>query len=237
MAKTSPGKTAPHVKLIPARKRKAYVDQLMKRFTKAFPGPVRPALNFDTPYQCICAVALSAQTTDVGVNKVTPTLFARYPDVTALAGARQEDLEKIIHSLGFYRQKSRNLISMAQRVVAEYGGEIPDTMEELITLPGVARKTANIVLSSSFGIVEGIAVDTHVFRVAHRLGLSKATTADKTEQDLCAAFPREHWGRVNYEMVLFGRQVCDAKKPVCPTCFLNDICPYFEGLKSEIVMK
>jgi len=209
--------------------RDAYATVIMQRFEEAFPGPVVPALDFENPYQCVCAVALSAQTTDVNVNKVTPILFKRYPDPATLAGARQEDVEQIIHSLGFFRNKAKNLIGMAQKVMTEYGGEIPRTMEELITLPGIARKTANIVLSSSFGIVEGIAVDTHVFRIAHRLGLSKAKTPDQVERDLCALFPREHWYRVNYEMVTFGRTVCDAKKPLCPTCFLNDLCPYYKN--------
>ncbi|MCL2491818.1 MAG: endonuclease III [Coriobacteriia bacterium] len=207
----------------------AYVDEIMRRFKKEMPGPVRPALDFVDPYQCVCAVSLSAQTTDVSVNKVTPVLFARYPDVTTLASADPAEVEQIIHSLGFFRNKTKNLIGMARKVIAEYGGEIPHTMEELITLPGVARKTANIVLGSSFGIVEGIAVDTHVFRIAHRLGLSNAKNPDQTERDLCAAFPREHWYRVNYEMVNFGRTICDAKKPQCAQCFLNDICPYFLG--------
>jgi len=201
----------------------------MRRFSEAFPGPVRPALDFVDPYQCICAVCLSAQTTDVSVNKVTPILFAAYPDVHALAAADPGAVEKIIHSLGFFRNKARNLIGMAQRVVAEFDGQIPATMDELLTLPGVARKTANIVLSASFGIVEGIAVDTHVFRIAHRLGLSHGKTPDAVERDLCALFPRAHWGRVNYELINFGRTICDAKKPQCPTCFLNDLCPYYQS--------
>jgi endonuclease-3 len=204
----------------------AYMQEILRRFEKAFPETPRPMLDFADPYQCVCAVALSAQTTDISVNKVTPTLFERYPDVYALAQANPQDVEEIIHSLGFFRNKAKNLIVMAQRVVGVFGGEVPATMEDLMSLPGVARKTANIVLTSSFGIVEGIAVDTHVFRVSHRLGLSDAKTPDAVERDLCALFPREHWNRVNYEMVNFGRKICDAKKPLCSACFLNDICPY-----------
>lgn len=185
----------------------------------------KPALIFRSPYECICSIALSAQTTDQNVNKVTPTLFAAYPNPAALASARQEDVENIIHSLGFFRNKAKNLIGMAQRVVAEYGGEIPNTMEDLITLPGVARKTANLVLAESFGITAGIAVDTHVFRVSHRLNLSRAKTPEKTEGDLCALFKRDDWHKVNYWLVMHGRQVCDAKKPLCEECILNAICP------------
>jgi endonuclease-3 len=203
------------------------IDEFITRFKKAYPGPARPRLEFADPYECVVAVSLSAQTTDLSVNRVTPELFARYPDVYAMASADQAEVSQIIHSLGFFNNKAKNLIGMARRVIAEYDGVIPDTMDDLMTLPGVARKTANIVLNSSFGIVEGIAVDTHVFRVAHRLGLSDAKTADATERDLCDAFPREHWGRVNYEMINLGRAVCDAKKPQCATCFLNDLCPTY----------
>jgi len=217
-------------KLDPTIDMDAYVDELIRRFDKEIPGPVRPALDFTDPYQCVCAVALSAQTTDVNVNKVTPTLFERYPTEAQLANADPKEVEEIIHSLGFFRNKTKNLIGMARMVMSDFGGEIPTTMEELISLPGVARKTANIVLSSSFGIVEGIAVDTHVFRIAHRLGLSAAKNPDHVERDLCAVFPRSHWYRVNFEMITFGRTICDAKKPQCAQCFLNDICPYYREL-------
>ena len=205
---------------------KKHAAEIKNRFTAAYPQDPAPALAFHSPYECVCAVSLSAQTTDANVNKVTPVLFARYPDVYALAQAQQEELEQVIHSLGFYHNKARNLIGMAQKVVVEYEGEIPRTMAQLTTLPGVARKTANIVLSESFGIVEGIAVDTHVFRIAHRLGLSDAKTPEQTERDLCAAFPREHWHRVNFEMITLGRTLCIARRPQCAQCFLSDICPH-----------
>lgn len=195
------------------------------RLEKLYPGDPKSALHFNSPYECVCSIALSAQTTDENVNKVTPILFAAYPDAHALASARQEDVEEIVHSLGFFRNKARNLIGLAQRVVAEYGGEIPSTMEELITLPGVARKTANLVLTESFGITSGIAVDTHVYRVSHRLNISRAKTPEKTEGDLCALFPFDQWHKVNYWLVMHGRQVCDAKKPLCEECVLVDICP------------
>ena len=203
----------------------AQAEAVAARFLDAYPNEPVPALNFSSPYEAVCAVSLSAQTTDDNVNKVLPTLFAAYPSPVELAQARQEDVEEIVHSLGFFRNKAKNLIGMAQLVVAEFGGEIPQTMAELVRLPGVARKTANIVLAESFGIVSGIAVDTHVFRVSHKLGLSKAKTPELTEWDLCATFPQERWHRVNFEMITFGRTVCDAKKPACGECFMADICP------------
>ena len=204
---------------------RAQAMAVSERFLEAYPTDPVPALNFTSPYEAVCAVSLSAQTTDDNVNKVLPTLFARYPSPAELAEADQAELEEIVHSLGFFRNKAKNLIGMAQLVVSEYGGEIPGTMEDLVRLPGVARKTANIVLAESFGIVSGIAVDTHVFRVSHKLGLSKAKTPELTEWDLCAAFPQDRWHRVNFEMITFGRTICDAKKPKCAECFLADICP------------
>lgn len=195
------------------------------RLAQIFPGEPVPALHFENPYQCVVSISLSAQTTDASVNKVTPHLFAAYPTPQKLASAQIEDIEELVHSLGFYHNKSKNLLAMARKVCSEYGGEIPATMEELTSLPGVARKTANLVLSESFGVTEGIAVDTHVFRIAHRLNLSRAKTPAQTEGDLLAVFPREQWRMVNYWLINFGRTICDAKKPQCATCPLADICP------------
>lgn len=206
---------------------------IAQRFAQTMPGEPEPALHFMSPYQCVAAISLSAQTTDNNVNKVTPALFARYPSPAELAQASQTDVEEIIHSLGFYHNKAKNLIAMAQKVQADFAGEIPSTMEELTTLPGVARKTANLVLSESFGIVNGIAVDTHVFRIAHRLNLSRAKTPQQTEGDLCAVFPYELWRMVNFWMINFGRTVCDAKKPQCSTCMLADLCPQ-KGVTAHI---
>lgn len=207
------------------QKDKDRAQLIAQRFALEIPGEPIPALHFSNPYQCVASIALSAQTTDTNVNKVTPLLFAKYPSPAELAQASQSDVEEIIHSLGFYHNKAKNLIAMAQKVQADFGGEIPHTMEELITLPGVARKTANLVLSESFGIVAGIAVDTHVFRIAHRLNLSRAKTPQQTEGDLCAVFPEGQWRMINFWMVNLGRTICDAKKPQCATCFLSDICP------------
>lgn len=198
--------------------------ELTKRLEAAYKEP-RPALDFENPFQLLIAVILSAQTTDVGVNAVTPILFAKYPDAPALAAADVLDVEEIVKPTGFYHQKTKSIIATAQTLVAEHAGEVPADMDALVALRGVARKTANIVLGAGFGIVEGIAVDTHVDRLAHRLGLSSAKDANKVEGDLCACFAREHWYRVNYDLISHGRAVCTAKRPACGPCFLNDICP------------
>jgi len=194
------------------------------RLAEAYGDP-RPALDYVNPYQLLIAVILSAQTTDIGVNKATPALFERYPDPTALASADQEDVEGYVKSLGFYHQKAKNIIATARKIVTDFSGEVPDTMEGLTSLPGVARKTANIVLGNAFDKVEGIAVDTHVFRLAHRFGLSTENDPNKVEQDLMSLFDREHWHRVNYDLITHGRAVCDAKRPICGACILSDICP------------
>jgi endonuclease-3 len=183
------------------------------------------ALGYETEFQLLVAVILSAQTTDVGVNKVTPLLFERYPTPEALAAADAAEVEAIVHPTGFFRNKTRNIMGAAQRIVAEYGGRVPDTMEDLLTLPGVARKTANIVLYNAFGKAEGIAVDTHVSRLSQRLGLSAETNPDKIERDLMALFPTEEWGPLTYRLIEHGRAVCDAKRPVCGQCTLAQLCP------------
>ena len=183
------------------------------------------ALGFDTPWHLLVAVILSAQTTDVGVNKVTPRLFARFPGPEDLAGADVLEVEKIVRPTGFFHNKTKSIMGAARMVVSEFDGEVPDTMAELMRLPGVARKTANIVISNAFGKVEGIAVDTHVFRLAHRFGLTDETDPDKVERDLCELLPREEWFHVNYRFIDHGRTVCTAKRPACGACALSDICP------------
>ena len=188
-------------------------------------GDPHAALHFYNPYQLLIAVILSAQTTDVGVNKATPALFERYPTPAALAEADQLEVEEYVRTLGFYHQKAKNIIATARCIVAEFDGEVPRTMADLTSLPGVARKTANIVLGEAYGIVEGIAVDTHVYRLAHRFGLTTEHDQDKVERDLMDIFPREHWHRVNYDMITHGRAVCTAKRPICGGCFLSDVCP------------
>jgi len=183
------------------------------------------ALRYETDFQLLVAVILSAQTTDVGVNKATPVLFERFPTPEALAAADPAEVELIVHPTGFFRNKTKNIMGAAQRIVTEYGGRVPDTMEDLLTLPGVARKTANIVLYNAFGKAEGVAVDTHVFRLAHRLGYSKHEDTNKVEKDLMALFPREEWGALTYRLIEHGRAVCSAKRPICGQCALSDLCP------------
>ncbi len=156
---------------------------------------------------------------------VTPALFKKYPTPRALAKARQEDVEALIKSTGFFRNKAKSLLGMAATVVDEYGGAIPDTMEALTHLPGVGRKTANVILGNAFDKNEGIVVDTHVTRLADRLGLSRAKTAEKIEQELMPLFPRERWAILSHLLIEHGRRVCDARKPKCAECVLNDICP------------
>ncbi len=191
-------------------------------------GPVECFLDHTNPFRLVISVLLSAQTTDAQVNRVTPELFRRFPTPEAMAAASPEEVAEIIRSLGFYKTKARHCVEAAQAIVADFGGEVPHTMAELTSLPGVGRKTANIVLNVSFGIVEGIAVDTHVNRIAHRLGLSpKAHEREplKTEQDLLAILPRELWGPVNHQWIRHGRDTCTARAPKCDGCVLEDICP------------
>lgn len=191
-------------------------------------GPVECFLDHESPFHLVIAVLLSAQTTDAQVNRVTPELFRRWPTPADLAAASPAEVAEVIRSLGFYKTKARHCVECAQAIVADFGGEVPHTMGELTRLPGVGRKTANIVLNVSFGIVEGIAVDTHVNRIAHRLGLSPKTHAKeplKTEQDLLAILPRELWKDVNHQWIRFGREVCPARSPKCEGCPLEDICP------------
>ncbi len=191
-------------------------------------GPVECFLDHTNPYRLVISVLLSAQTTDAQVNKVTPELFRRWPTPYELAAASPIEVAEVIHSLGFYKSKAAHAVECAQMIVSEYAGEVPHTMEELTRLPGVGRKTANIVLNVSFGIVEGIAVDTHVNRIAHRLALSPKTHAAeplKTEQDLLKILPREYWRDVNHQWIRFGRETCSAKAPKCDACPMADICP------------
>ncbi len=179
------------------------------------------------PFRLTIAVLLSAQTTDKGVNKVTPELWRRYPTPQDLAAADIVEVEGIIKTIGFYHAKAANCIKCARMVVSDFGGEIPRDMAQLQKLPGVGRKTANVVLNEAFGIVEGIAVDTHVFRIAHKLKLvgPSCDTPAKTEQALLKLYPRSFWGPINHQWVLFGRQTCIARRPRCEECFLADVCP------------
>lgn len=215
---------------MPRESKKAKVEravEVCRRLDEKY-GPVECFLDHTNPFRLVISVLLSAQTTDAQVNRVTPELFRRFPTPEAMAAASPEEVAEIIRSLGFYKTKARHCVEAAQAIVADFGGEVPHTMAELTSLPGVGRKTANIVLNVGSGIVEGIAVDTHVNRIAHRLGLSPKTHEReplKTEQDLLAILPRELWGPVNHQWIRHGRDTCTARAPKCDGCVLEDICP------------
>jgi endonuclease III len=198
--------------------------EILERLKAAYPD-AQCALHHRNPFELLCATILSAQCTDARVNMVTPVLFGRYPTPQALAAARPEDVERIIMSTGFFRNKTKSLIGMAQALVAEHGGEVPRTMEELRVLPGVGRKTANVILGSAFGINEGVTVDTHVTRLSRLLGLSRQDDPVKIEQDLMLLFPREDWGLLSHLLIFHGRQVCIARRPRCGECVLANLCP------------
>ena len=182
-------------------------------------------LDSHDAFELAAATILSAQCTDKRVNMVTPALFARYPDARALAAANQADVEEIIKSTGFFRNKAKSLIGMAKAVTAHHGGEIPRTMEELVVLPGIGRKTANVVLGNAFGLNEGVVVDTHVARLSKRLGLTRQSDPVKIERALMPLFPQSSWGLLSHLLIWHGRRVCDAKKPRCAECVLRRICP------------
>lgn len=201
--------------------------EVCKRLNNRY-GLVECFLDHENPFRLVIAVLLSAQTTDAQVNKVTPELFRRWPTPEAMAQASYEELSSVVKSLGFYKTKAKHCIECAQMIVANYGGVVPSNMKDLVKLPGVGRKTANIVLNVGYGLVEGIAVDTHVNRIAHRLALSPKTHEKeplKTEQDLLKLLPREYWNDVNHQWIMLGREICDARRPRCSECPLLDICP------------
>lgn len=183
------------------------------------------ALNHKNAFELLVATILSAQCTDERVNKVTPTLFARFPTPAAMAAAGQEELEELVRSTGFFRNKAKNIQGAAQRIVAAYGGEVPRTMEDLLTLPGVARKTANVVLGVCFATADGVVVDTHVKRLSNRLRLTKESTPEKIERDLMKITPQREWINLSHLLIFHGRQVCDARKPRCGACTLVELCP------------
>lgn len=185
----------------------------------------RTALGHKNPFELLVATILSAQCTDERVNKVTARLFKKYKGPADFVRAERGELEKDIHSAGFYRNKAKNIMAASQKIMKDFGGKVPDNMAELITLPGVARKTANIVLSSSFRKAEGIAVDTHVRRLSERLALSQARTPEKIEEDLMRLVPKKDWLDFNYLLVNHGRKICQARKPFCPQCPLKNLCP------------
>ncbi|MDQ3137601.1 MAG: endonuclease III [Gemmatimonadota bacterium] len=197
---------------------------MLTRLRAAYPE-ARCALEHRNAFELLCATILSAQCTDARVNLVTPGLFARYPTPDTLARARHADVEELIKSAGFFRMKARSLVGMAQALVASHGDEVPSTMDQLRLLPGVGRKTANVILGNAYGINEGITVDTHVTRLSRLLGLTRHADPVKIEQDLMPLFPRDHWGLLSHLLIFHGRQVCIARRPRCADCVLTDLCP------------
>jgi len=183
------------------------------------------ALTHEDPLQLLIATILSAQCTDSRVNQVTPRLFKRYPSSYELAEADLSELENLIRSTGFFRNKAKSIKGTCQLLVSRFKGKVPHSMEDLLALPGVARKTANVVLGSAFGIPSGVVVDTHVFRLSHRLGLTRARTPEKVEQDLMRKVPQEEWINFSHRLIFHGRQVCTARKPRCHECSLSEACP------------
>jgi endonuclease-3 len=205
----------------------SYVEELIKRFEKAYPN-VKCALNHSNPFELLIATILSAQCTDERVNIVTSNLFKKYRTPADYLKVSHDELAKDIKSVSFFNNKARNIQKTAKKLIDNFGGEVPRTMDELLTLDGVARKTANVVLGDAFGIAEGIVVDTHVARLAQRLELSKNKTPEKIEKDLMQIVPKQYWILFSHWLINHGRKICNARKPKCEGCFLNDICPYYK---------
>ena len=204
--------------------KKAVANKVLALLERRYPQPAT-LLAHKNPWELLAATMLAAQCTDERVNSVTPALFARWPGPAQMARATPEEVEGYVRPTGFFRNKARHLVGAAQRIMDEYGGEVPRRMEALITLPGVARKTANVVLFGAYGLNEGIAVDTHVSRIACRLGLTATREPLRAERDLAALFARAEWGNLNHRLVWFGRQVCTARRPLCATCEMTEFCP------------
>ena len=207
----------------PSTNLKKRATQIIRLLAKLYPD-AKCALNYENPLQLLIATILSAQCTDVRVNMVTPALFRRYPDARAFAGADPRQLESAIQSTGFFRNKTRNIINACREIQEKYAGRVPDTMDQLVSLPGIGRKTANVVLGNAYD-VPGITVDTHVLRLSTRLGLTKNTDATKVEHDLMELLPKKEWTMFSHRMIFHGRQVCFARKPNCPGCLLAKVCP------------
>jgi endonuclease-3 len=207
-----------------ARQRGAPPDTVLERLSAAIPRP-HVELAFDTPWQLLVAVILSAQSTDRRVNQVTPEVFQRWPSPAALAAADPTEVEEVIKSTGFFRNKTRAIIGASAMLVERFAGEVPRAIDELVEVPGVARKTANVVLGAAYQIASGMVVDTHAARVSQRLGLTRESAPEKIESDLCRAFAAEHWRQMSHRLVLHGRYVCTARAPACEDCALNEACP------------
>lgn len=210
--------------LTPASSAEARIPEILRLLHQEYPGATCE-LNFKSPLELLVATILSAQCTDERVNKVTPTLFATYPTAQAYAEADIEGLQEAIHSTGFFRNKAKNIQGAARRIVEAYDGQTPSNMDDLLTLPGVARKTANVVLGCAYGIADGVVVDTHVKRLANRLGLTRESNPDKIERDLMNLVPPEEWIDIGHLLIWHGRRICAARKPNCAACAISRLCP------------
>lgn len=206
---------------------------IIRRLKREYPD-AHCALVHSNAFELLIATILSAQCTDVRVNIVTANLFRKYRRPKDFIDVSHRELEKDIHSTGFYRNKAKNIQAACKRIIDVYGGDVPKTMDDLLTLGGVARKTANVVLGNAFGIASGVVVDTHVSRLSQRLGLTTNTTPEKIERDLSELVPRKHWVMFPHWMIYHGRQTCDARKPKCDNCVLNDICPFVSDRRSAL---
>ncbi len=204
-------------------------DEITARLTVAIPKPPCD-LDFETGWQLLVATILAAQSTDKLINTVTPKLFAKWPTPADLAAADREDVEAMVHSTGFFRNKAKAIQGAAQKIVTDFGGEVPTDMKSLISLPGVARKTANVVLGVAYRIPGGMAVDTHAKRISNRLGLTKETNPAKVERDLCKRWPQDDWIDMSHRLILHGRYICKARAPQCSACPLNEVCPVAEDV-------
>jgi endonuclease-3 len=216
---------------IPAKERKERTKRAPKlapktlaQLAKQHPS-ARCELDHRSPFELIVSVVLSAQTTDVSVNKATPRLFAAFPDAHALSAAEPAQVEPYVSTLGFFRSKAKAIVGLARALVADHSGEVPRSMEALLALPGVGRKTANVVLGVLWNIPEGVVVDTHVMRISQRLGWTRNTEAGRIEIDLCAVLPRKTWALASHVLIFHGRRCCTARKPACGECRVNDVCP------------
>ena len=205
-------------------RQRAFAAEVSDRLRQAYPD-AECALHFETPFQLLAATILSAQCTDVRVNMVTPELFARMGTPEAMARANRDEIEALVRTTGFFRNKAKSLHLASRMIVAEFGGRVPDSMEQLLQLPGVARKTASVVLGVAYGKAEGVVVDTHVKRISKLLGLTRATDPVKVEIDLMSRLPEEAWIDFSHRMILHGRAVCKARRPRCGECLMEDICP------------
>jgi len=207
-----------------AKRAPAIAPRTLERLAKQHPT-AHCELDHRSPFELIVSVVLSAQTTDVGVNKATPKLFARFPDARALAAAEPSEVEPYVATLGFFRSKAKSIVGLARALVERHAGDVPRSLSELVELPGVGRKTANVVLGVLWNTPEGVVVDTHVMRLSQRLGWSKATDPDKIEPDLCAILPRSEWDHTGHVLIFHGRRCCFARKPLCADCSVADVCP------------